>query len=265
MVLDFLRTRVAARKDNRPEREQFARQHVAAIRPRLSYLNVGMQSAADTSGLEIRLDGTLLGRASIGVPMAVDPGHHLLRATAPGKKAWELAFDVGLVAEHKQVVIPPLDGALPGAAGAKSAPARASPSPARESPFATDVGSQRRGGSTLGYALAGGGVVALGIGSYYGLRAFSRWADRNDHCPGGVCDDSAVALGDESRKAGNVSTVAMGVGVVAVGAGAFLILTSSPALSSTGSRPRLRLAGHPIGLSVAAASRTVGLSASGAW
>jgi hypothetical protein len=80
----------------------------------------------------------------------------------------------------------------------------------------------------VGYVLLGTGVVALTVGSYFGLHAFSEWSTRNDGCANG-CTREAKSAGDKARTAALISELAFGVGLLAAGVGTYLILSSKPA------------------------------------
>jgi hypothetical protein len=59
-----------------------ARQLLASIEPRIGELTVALQGP--TSGVEVRIDGTLLPREAIGIAVPVDPGARLIEALRDG-------------------------------------------------------------------------------------------------------------------------------------------------------------------------------------
>ena len=73
--------------------------------------------------------------------------------------------------------------------------------------------------------IGGVGIVALGVGSYFGLRAFSKWGQREDNCGGG-CSQAAKSAGDDAKSAATIANIGIGLGVVAVGVGSYLVLTA---------------------------------------
>jgi serine/threonine-protein kinase len=79
----------------------------------------------------------------------------------------------------------------------------------------------------LGFVAGGLGLVSVGVGSYFGLKAFDRWDSRNRACEGG-CTAVAKTAGDEARSAATLSTVAFAAGAASLAVGVVLILTSSP-------------------------------------
>ena len=76
------------------------------------------------------------------------------------------------------------------------------------------------------------GVVGIGVGSYFGLRAISKKdaSEADGHChDGNQCDDVGYALRDEGRDAGTISTVLFVVGGAAMAGGLTLFLTAPAA------------------------------------
>jgi hypothetical protein len=125
--LEFSDALPAARRDGRPDRAQFAEDHLTDLEPKLSHLTLSVPTDADDPNLELALDGILIGRAARGVPAPVDPGHHVVVAKAPGKQTWSQSIEIGLIADQETVTIPKLEDApasvvAPNAAAVPSAP-----------------------------------------------------------------------------------------------------------------------------------------------
>lgn len=78
---------------------------------------------------------------------------------------------------------------------------------------------------TVGYVIGGAGLVALGVGSYFGLRAMSKWHDRNENCAAG-CTNIAKNAGDDAQSAALIADVGFGVGLIAIGIGGYLLLSA---------------------------------------
>src|SRR5215207_6184074 len=85
---------VAARRDGREDRVEYDRQRAAELEPRLSRLTLVLAADADEPGLTLELDGSSIGRAVLGAATPVDPGPHLVRVSAPGKKPWEQSVQI---------------------------------------------------------------------------------------------------------------------------------------------------------------------------
>jgi serine/threonine-protein kinase len=74
--------------------------------------------------------------------------------------------------------------------------------------------------------VGGAGVIGLGVGSYFGLKAMSNATDARRICPEGLCNEQrGQALADDARSAARVSNVAFALGAAGVAAGAILYLT----------------------------------------
>jgi len=77
-----------ARRDGRPEREQFASDRLRGLSSKLMLLAITLAPGAEVPGLEVSLDGAVVGAAALGAASPVDPGTHTLAARAPGFAPW---------------------------------------------------------------------------------------------------------------------------------------------------------------------------------
>jgi hypothetical protein len=160
-------------------------------------------------GLSLYLDDRPLPSTAWSAPVAVDPGRHAFRATAPGRADLVQILVAPAAGMTEDVPIPELALAGPAPSDAERA-ARADRS---------GLGPQR----TVALASAGVGSVGLIVGSIFGVRSIAKHHASDTHCNGDICADQAgVALMDSARAAGNVSTVAFVVGGVGLGAAAVL-------------------------------------------
>src|SRR5262249_14666153 len=84
--------------------------------------------------------------------------------------------------------------------------------------------AQRSVGITLGIV----GILGIGAGSYFGLRAKSKNRESLDHCPQSPsCKDQLGAdLSDQANQAAILSNIAFGVGGTALVTGTVLFLTA---------------------------------------
>jgi len=92
----------------------------------------------------------------------------------------------------------------------------------------TPAGSPTSGVRVASYVVGGVGILAFGAGSYFGLRSFDKWRDRNAHCHGSEmsCDAIAVADASAANTAATLADISFGLGVVAVATGVYLWLRS---------------------------------------
>ena len=201
--------------------------------------------AAAVAGLEIRRDGLLVAKAAYGLAVPVDPGKHVVSASAPGRHSWSVEFALARGPAAISVIIPVLEHArecYPGAVceeevlvnpftTADRAPletrsfAPASPAPSADP--ATSLTAQR----TVAFILGGVGLTAIGAGALVGLAR----------------EDQA---GSEAR----ASTALLGLGVASLAAGVIVFLTEPDAV------PRTAL---QVGPSIG--NRSLGVSAGGSF
>jgi hypothetical protein len=89
--------------------------------------------------------------------------------------------------------------------------------------------------------VGGVGIITVGFGGYFGLRAFAKNSDAKELCSGEVCHDRrGVTLTDEARDAAAVSNVLFGLGLAAVAGGAVVYLTApTPEASAIRIAPRV--------------------------
>jgi hypothetical protein len=78
---------------------------------------------------------------------------------------------------------------------------------------------------TTGWALTGAGVVALGVGGYFGVHAVSKKDERDADCKNG-CTQAGVDADRAGRTAALVSTIAIAAGAAATAVGIYFVVTS---------------------------------------
>lgn len=141
--------------------------------------------------VKVRLDGAPLAERLDGMPVQLDAGAHTFTFERPS----------GPPVEVKSVLV----------AGQKNVEIVASfPSPERVTPPSVAPATPRESGLSglriAGLVTAGVGVVGLGVGTFFGLRASSLQSDAK--CPDNVCGEGSdpEALRD-AKSAGNLSTI----------------------------------------------------------
>lgn len=215
-----------ARAAGAKARQDLATERAKALEERLSTLTIrAMSGEADSAELEVRRDGVPLQPAELGAPIPVDPGEHTIEAVAPGKQPWSSKIQVGADAAQVQVDIPRLApaGAVTSTNAAPSATTTVdAAAPATDTP---SPGSARR---TLAFVAGGAGIVGLGLGTFFGLQASSKWSDAKSECTDGThgCSAAALDLRASARAQANASTVAFVAGGVLLTAGVVLYLTA---------------------------------------
>jgi hypothetical protein len=246
-----------------PEREAAARKRAQALLPRIGRLTIAVPAdVAAAPGLEVRRDGLAVAAPLWGVPIPVDPGDHVVRAQAPGKKPWEghvqAAQGAGVVAS-----VPPLED-LPRAAPDAAGPPVGPPQKAATS------GSAPR--SRLGAGVALGAVAVAGVvtgAALYAVRGGKRSdaetlsgqiAASHGTCVAGRADPRCSALASDASSSdtfGNASTAAFAIGGAAAAAMALTFVWPS----STDAAPSARF----LTLTPSAGAARGGLSVSGSF
>lgn len=202
-----------ALRDKRKDREDTARPKIAELEARVSTLTVVAQ------GMSITLDGVALPSASLGTAIPMDGGTHVVEASASGKVSRKIEVTLGNEKDKKEVTVPALEGV------AIAAPDKKAKEPAPPPPAPRPEETR----SVVPWVIGGVGLVALGIGGYYGVSAISKRRDVADACPGNVCTDPAmVDRNDEAKSAATVSNVAIGVGAVALGTAIVWMVLDTP-------------------------------------
>lgn len=222
-------------KDDR-ERLKFASDALARLEPSLTRAEYDV--SAMPAGHSIKVDGAPLGPDDLGKPRPIEPGDHAIELSAPGKTTrtvvWKVLPQPGTQTFKAELVDPaaPAPGAAaPGAATPATAPAQATLP--KLQPFTTNPPQWKR---PVGFALAGVGVVGIGVGAYFGFDTFSKRSARDPHCLATFCDAEGISLNDKAHTSATISTIAFAAGFVAAGAGVYLLLTSAQAKKTAGWR-----------------------------
>ncbi|MEP7120233.1 MAG: hypothetical protein ABJE95_04945 [Byssovorax sp.] len=208
----------------RADHESVARRKGADVQARLS--RVVMIAARPIDGLVVTFDGAQLGNGVLGTPLPIDPGLHAIKAEAAGRLAWSITIDVRPGPATQTVTLPDL---APASAGEPSFP-DPSASPRRVRPLAWVTG---------GVALTG-----LGVGAYFGLRAFAKNDEASIACRKNICSAAGLELDHEGRTAATVSTVAFAIGAASALATVGLLVFRG----SGGPAPQIALS--PLGVDV---------------
>jgi hypothetical protein len=206
---EYKQSVLEARRAGRVEREQVASEAAAALEPRLPKLTVVVPPESRVSGLEVIRNESPIEQGGWGTPLPVDPGAISIVVRAPGYKAWSTSVTIE-PAQALSVSVPVLE--------VDEATAILPPwwTPRRK----------------IGVAIGSAGVVALGVGTYFGIAALhAKQLALNDcptfdnelRCNSNGSSDSHVAV-----ERAWVSDIALGVGLVSVAAATYLIVSGRP-------------------------------------
>jgi hypothetical protein len=213
-----------AKHDGRSDREQAARDHMTQLEPKLSHLTIQVdKSAAILAGFSVKRDGREVGAGAWGTSVPIDPGEHVIDATAPGKLPFQTKITVSAQAEAQTVQVPALaiDPTASSAALSPGSSLGATPpldtSTAKPPPL-----------RTAGLIVGGAGIVTLGISGYFALHAKSLNSDStaDGHCDAqNQCDALGGSKRDDAKSAANAATVTVlaGTALTALGVTLFFV------------------------------------------
>ena len=88
----------AAKRVNNRGREQIAIERAATLADKVSRLTLVVPDEAQVAGLEVKQDGRVVAEAAWGVPLPIDPGLHVIEATAPGRQPWTKQVSIDITA-----------------------------------------------------------------------------------------------------------------------------------------------------------------------
>jgi|SRR6478736_582358 len=226
----------AAQAQGETERTRVAAARADRLQPSLSKLTLKVvPETAQIASLRVTRDNVVVAKTLFGVAIPVDPGKYHIVASAEGYQNYESDIEVAANADSKALEIPALvqsTTAPVAAAGAVPVTANAqNPNPVPPPPNpepAPDSGSN--GMRTAAYVTGAIGIVSLGVGTYFGVKAISKNNDAKDHCPGGnTCNDpQGETLTKDAQSAATVANITIGVGAACVVAGVVLYLTGAP-------------------------------------
>lgn len=187
-----------------------------ALEPRIPALQITVKNAPSGTTPAVDVDGVSIPAAAIGFPHKVNPGHHVIAATA-GTAHAQAEVDV---AEHetKGVVVELPESAAP-------PPVAAVPAPSMPSHASTPSDHPKKKFPVLAVAGFAVGAVGIAVGSVTGLMSISKTSSLKDECPNDQCPastfDSDQFQSDKSSAAtlGTVSTIAFIVGGAGIAVG----------------------------------------------
>jgi hypothetical protein len=194
-----------AEKGGDAPRAKVARERAASLEGSLS--RVRIQSTVIPKGFVLTCDDRVIPEEEWEAGVPTDPGPIEIVAQAPGFQPWSVQMDLAKGASLA-IRVPALQPVVE----------REGP---EQAPSAT---TGREPNLVPGAVVGGAGVLLLGVGSYFGLRAISKNDASKEHCVGTACNPEGGELRADAKQAATVSTVTFGLGLVGVGVGAFLLM-----------------------------------------
>jgi serine/threonine-protein kinase len=237
---------IAAGRSDGP-RTQIAKDRAAALEPRLSKLWVKV-SPDNPETTQVMRDGAMVPRESWGIALPTDAGEHTLTATATGRKPWSAKVVIQGENQNVSIEVPALE----------VAPEEPKPAGSGTDPGADYDPHRGRTQRIIGIATAGAGVVALGVGTYFGFRAMSKNDDSKAFCDPNnetSCTEQGVALREDAFSAADTATglFIAGGALAATGLVVFLTAPSNPEKAATAPALRLVANGSAAKLSIGGA------------
>ncbi len=203
-----------ARKSQDAHRQEAARVRIEAIMGQISRVSI-TATAPLPANAELTLDSQPLPHAVLGTPLPVDPGTHVVGASAPDARSFSKtvnvqvgqAANVVVVLEHEPDARTPL---------ATQAPSYASHSHARTLRISS-------------YASAGVGALGLLGGLYFWMASGSTYSDLETSCPGHQCPQSMRSRVDDGKSQESWARAGFIVGTLGVATGAVLFVLANRA------------------------------------
>ena len=216
-------------QQNQRARETIARDRVAALEPKLCRLVVRAEGRPQ---LEVLRDGVPIAAAAIGLPVPVDPGPHVIEARAPGAAPFSTQIEVK--PPDNGTACPPMVVEIPALVGQSSTSGPVAPvtvlKPIELTPDVLPPPAPATSGwgtmHTLALVSAASGLVAIGIGSVFGLQAAGTKSDADGKCTSAGCSAEGKTLLTDAGNSADVATVTLVVGAALVATGAVLWFTS---------------------------------------
>ena len=209
------------------DREAIARRRQTSLEVRVARHRLVI--APDDAELSIQRDGVLVPANELGHEVAIKAGVHTFTAAAKGRQPWSAVVEI--TARPGAVVVNvPVLAAEPAVVSRKVEEPRTEVRPA-PSPAIVQHVDALSGKRIAAIAVASVGVVAVGAGTYFGLRARSTYDGSNadGHCTSSnVCDATGKALRSDAKGQALVSTVGFAAGAAGLGAGVLLWVLGAP-------------------------------------
>lgn len=191
-------------------RVDYAKKHLATLEPRLSKLRIEAPA-----GVVVERNGTDV-TALVRQDLVVDPGTYRVRATAPGKVAWESSITVQQEGTTTKVEVPELVAIAAPAPPPKPSVAE----PPRVVVAPPVVQRQGRPAPTshrrsIAFAVGSLGLASTAVGVGFGLHARGQWSASRDvtSCDAhNVCNDTGTAQIASARSSASIATWAVGAG-----------------------------------------------------
>jgi hypothetical protein len=196
-----------------------AQAEIGDVQKRIANVTIAIDGAPP--GAKVSLDDKPFPNSLLGLKRQVDPGTHVVKATADGYKVAEASFnvtDAGSTDVRLTMEKDPNAGVV----------AQPQPGPARGTSDVPPPKSSQKTYALVAFGVGGAGLV---LGTVGGLLALGKSSSLKDTCKinGSKCPASAQSDIDSYQTMGTLSTVGFIVAGVGGAAGAVLLLTAPKA------------------------------------
>jgi hypothetical protein len=225
------------------KRSDYAQKQALVLEPRLPKLTITPPPKPPV-GLAVLRDGAPVNTGELGIALYIDPGVHEVTASAPGFEPFSRKV-TSVEGKTEVLAIPDLT--------AKPEPLKPNENPEQPDADTAPISPTRR---YIGIGIGGAGVVAAGVGLFFGSQAISannkakKLCGDNLACSPENFDEGKKLINDGKSKA-TLSTVFVIAGAAAIAAGVVVYVTAPRTRErSTATRlvPLLHDTGAGIGL-----------------
>ncbi|MFO0613457.1 MAG: hypothetical protein U0414_12750 [Polyangiaceae bacterium] len=185
---EYLVAEAAARRANQADRQAKASAKIAELEPHLARITVLVPvDVRSLPGLVVTRDGVVVGAAQFGEAIPVDPGEHVLEASAAGKSKWSTRVAAPADAPPAVVTVAALVDASP--------------------PIPPPSTGGRAFQLPLGLAIGGLGLAAIGVGFGLGGVALGDANDAEAECDASLaCTQRGLDLRADARVFADAAT-----------------------------------------------------------
>ena len=209
---EYTKAVTLAKQTGEEERVEYARTRLAELEGQLT--NLVVEVPEPVPGIQVLIDDKPIGKAAWRTPIPLDPGEHELVARAPGHALWS-----------KQVALPRGPSTVTEKIPALKVVDESAVETSAEPPNAQWI---------AGWVVGAVGLVALGVGTYFGIDTILKQNESEDHCVDTLCDAEGVALREDGEVSANVANVTIAIGAAAVVTGIVLLVTADRGEEETG-------------------------------
>lgn len=195
-----------------------------SVEPKIGSIQLDGVDASVT----VTIDGAAWPKQALQLPRRVNPGKHVLVASASGKKDLRVEVEVAPGAKATQAIALEPDGAEKPIEKPIDKPID-KPLDVPKEPV-HDAG--RGPIPAWGFVGFGVGIVGVGLGAVMGGLAFAKTSDAKAFCVNDLCSPAAAGSIDDAKTFGHVSEVALIVGGVGLAVGVVAILARPRAARS---------------------------------